>query len=189
MPLFQSRRKGYIHWWKASRQLDEKRIQFRIYYWYFGFSISDGKRSIPYFWRVFHFGNQFYSKWLTGCNIMCSCIGKEGWTINLSRTWTFSKLLLLKSNRWQELNLDSRHFQSVVYWKPWKNGVSTFLLILFLIFVNILLLNMIIALFTSTYDEIKARDQGTIISVEWLESTNLKILLALVHFFGPWISD
>ena len=42
---------------------------------------------------------------------------------------------------------------------PSKNGVSFILLILFLIFVNILLLNMIIALFTNTYDEIKAKSK------------------------------
>ena len=110
MPLFQSRWKRYFHKWKARRQLDENRIQFRIYNWYFGFSISDGERSIPYFWRVFHLGNQFCSKWLTRCNIMCSCIGKESWTINLSRTWKFSKLLLLKSKHRQELYLELRHF-------------------------------------------------------------------------------
>ena len=43
----------------------------------------------------------------------------------------------------------------VVCWKLWKSGVSSFLLIFFLIFVNILLLNIIIAMFTTTYDEIK----------------------------------
>ena len=45
------------------------------------------------------------------------------------------------------------------YWKLWKQGISNFLLILFLIFVNILMLNMLIALFTNTYARIEAESK------------------------------
>ena len=64
--------------------------------------------------------------------------------------------------------------------------MSNFLLITFLIFVNILMLNMIIALFTNTYERIKAESKIN------LANAKFSIVVSVTHtlpfsFFNPVI--
>ena len=64
--------------------------------------------------------------------------------------------------------------------------MSNFLLILFLIFVNTLLLNMLIALFTNTYEKIKAESKIN------LANAKFSIVVTMSHtlpfsFFNPFV--
>ena len=82
--------------------------------------------------------------------------------------------------------LSKKQSKTLSYRKLWKHGMSNFLLITFLIFVNILMLNMIIALFTNTYERIKAESKIN------LANAKFSIVVSMTHtlpfsFFNPFI--
>ena len=65
--------------------------------------------------------------------------------------------------------------------------MSGFLLIFFLVFVNILLLNVLIALFTSTYDHYKAKSKINLANTKFSMVVSMSHTLPFTFLFIPFI--